>query len=68
MKLALKIGLGSMSKPEPVVNTLRLPKSLVAIVKCKKLFSARKVSAAAIAITANNNSTRIIKKVPVING
>jgi hypothetical protein len=34
----------------------------------KKLFSARKVSAAAIAVTANNNSTRIIKKVPVING
>ena len=33
MKLALETGLGSMSKPEPVVNTLRLPKSLVAIVK-----------------------------------
>ena len=33
VKLALKIGLESMSEPEPVVNTLRLPKSLVAIVK-----------------------------------
>ena len=33
VKLALETGLGSISKPEPVVNALRLPTSLVAIVK-----------------------------------